>query len=129
MLQALDEVPHFVVRDVDGTVVMYGSIWQRSHLVLVCLGHKIPADERDREGVQTYVRGIRALAADDLACVVTHDAVPGLPSQGVVVADRWGEIVHVAPAAGVRSLPSAEDLAEWVAYIRIQCPECEGEAR
>ena len=125
MLQAHDQVPHFVVSDIDGRTVEYAAIWQHAHVLLVSLGD---ADTPD-ETLDEYVREIRKLAADDLACVLTRDAVPGLPSPGALVADRWGEIVHVAPAAEVRSLPSAEHLADWIAYLRIQCPECEGEAR
>lgn len=125
MLQPHDPVPHFVVADLDDRTVTYAAIWQHAHLLLVSLGNAVTPDDR----LLGYVREIRALAADDLACVITRDSVPGLPSPGAIVADRWGEIVHVAPAADVWSLPSAENLAEWVAYLRIQCPECEGEAR
>jgi hypothetical protein len=125
MLQAHDQIPHFVVSDIDGRTVAYAAIWQHAHLLLVSLGNAAMPDE----SLVRYVSAIGALAADDLAVVVTRAAVPGLPSPGAIVADRWGEIVHVASAADVWSLPSAVDLAEWVAYIRIQCPECEGEAR
>jgi hypothetical protein len=125
MLQPRDQIPHFVVTDIDGRTVAYAAISQHAHLLLVSLGNAAAPDDR----LLGYVDEIRALAAGDLACVVTRDAVPGLPSPGAIVADRWGEIVHVASAADVWSLPSAVDLAEWVAYIRIQCPECEGEAR
>ncbi|HEX2311892.1 MAG TPA: hypothetical protein VHH91_14365 [Vicinamibacterales bacterium] len=124
MLQPHDQVPHFVVTDVGGRTVTYAAIWQHAHLVLVSLGNAEAPDER----LHLYVDKIRAWAADDLACVVTRDAVPGLPSPGAIVADRWGEIVHVTRVEP-RSLPSAENLGEWVAYLRIQCPECEGEAR
>jgi hypothetical protein len=129
MLQPNDQLPHFAVTDSDGSTFTYGAVWQHSHLLLVCLGREAAADDRERERLHAYVREIRALAADDVACVITRDAVPGLPAPGAIVADRWGEIVHVAPASDMRSLPSAADLAEWVAFIRIQCPECEGEAR
>ena len=125
MLQPHDQVPHFVVTDLDGRTVAYDTIWQHAHLLLVSLGNAATPDE----SLLRDVSAIGALAADDLVVVVTRDAVPGLPSTGAIVADRWGEIVHVAPAAEVWNLPSAEDLAEWIAYIRIQCPECEGEAR
>ena len=129
MLQAHDEVPHFVVTDVDGTAVTYSSIWQHGHLVLVCLGGARSADGRNHRGMHAYAWGIRALAAADVACVITRDAVPGLPAPAALVADRWGKIVHVAPATDLQSLPSPDALAEWIEYLRSQCPECEGEAR
>jgi hypothetical protein len=125
MLQPHDQVPHFVVTDLDGGTVTYAAIWQHAHLIIVSLGNAEAPDER----LHLYVDKIRAWAADDLACVITRDAVPGLPSPGAIVADRWGEIVHVTPAGESPGLPSAESLAEWVAYLRMQCPECEGEAR
>ena len=125
MLQPHDQIPHFVVTDLDGGTVTYAAIWQRAHLLLVSLGSAATPDD----SLLGYVGAIGALAADDLACVITRDAVPGLPAPGAIVADRWGEIVHVTPAGESPGLPSAESLAEWVAYLRIQCPECEGEAR
>jgi hypothetical protein len=129
MLQPHDHVPHFTVMDIDGTAVTYRSIWQHSNLVLVCLGEHLRTDERAREGTQAYIASIRSLAAADVACVITREAVQSVPSPGVMVADRWGEIAYVAAASDVHSLPSADALADWVAYLRSQCPECEGEAR
>ena len=71
---------------------------------------------------------ISELTGDDNAFVITRDRVSGLPSPGVVVADRWGEIQYVADAAGVDDLPSPQELIEWLQYVQSQCPECQGEA-
>jgi hypothetical protein len=60
---------------------------------------------------------------------VTADRVPGIQSPAVVVADRWGEIVHVATTSRVDDLTSPEELLEWVDYLHRRCPECEGEAK
>jgi hypothetical protein len=65
----------------------------------------------------------------DTACVITRDHVPEIPSPGVVVADRWGEIVHIAAGADVDGLPLPRELLEWTGYVQHQCPECEGEAK
>jgi hypothetical protein len=111
MLQAHDEVPHFVVTDVDGTAVTYGSIWQQSHLVLVSLGHKLPAEDRDREGVYAYVRDIRALAADDLAVVVTREASRGFPPPA-----------HSSPIGGARSSASRRQLTSRACHQRTTWP-------
>jgi hypothetical protein len=70
-----------------------------------------------------------AFTDQNSACVVTRDRVPGIPSPSVVVADRWGEIVHVATASDVAGLPPAQELVDWVSYLQTRCPECEGEAR
>jgi hypothetical protein len=129
MLQPHDNVPHFAVTDIDGGAVTYGSIWQHSHLVLVCLGHALAADEGERERLKAYARSIRQLAGADVACVITRDEIPSVPCPGAIVADRWGEIAYVAPADDVHRLPSPDALAEWIEYLRSQCPECEGEAR
>jgi hypothetical protein len=46
----------------------------------------------------------------------------------VVIADQWGEI-HAAEGAGSEHrFPGPAELVEWVRYLAVQCPECEGEA-
>lgn len=62
-------------------------------------------------------------------CVVTAEHIPGLPAPGLLVADRWGEIVHVVTPNAVTELPSAARLLHWLEAIEYRCPECEGEAR
>jgi hypothetical protein len=69
------------------------------------------------------------LAAYETECVVTSETVPGMPSPGVLVADRWGEIHFIAGAVRVEGLPPASEIVEWVRYVAYQCPECQGEAR
>jgi hypothetical protein len=112
-------VPHFTVTGLDGRSIAYASIWQRRNLVLVVL----PA-----AGCDDYAAAIDAsiseLTAHETACVVTRDAVSGVPQPGVAIADRWGELFHVA--AG---LPAVAELVEWLRYAQMQCPECRGEAR
>ncbi|HEX6749456.1 MAG TPA: redoxin family protein [Longimicrobium sp.] len=46
----------------------------------------------------------------------------------VVIADQWGEVAHVAEAGEGHDLPDAREIVEWVKYLAIQCPECQGEA-
>lgn len=125
MLQRGDIVPHFEVRTVHGEVFSYSAVWQRRNLVLVILSATAAADG--------YVRDLRARDAEfgdrDSVCVVTHDGVSGLPTPGALVADRWGEIVHVAAATGTADLPTPQELLDWVEYVGNRCPECEGEAR
>ncbi|MNC86498.1 hypothetical protein D3C83_21660 [compost metagenome] len=125
LLQPGDPVPHFVVSTIEGGTLRYADLWQRRNLVLV----KLPAGGPHGD----YVSGLTAVAAEfrahDTACVMTTDRIPGLPSAGVVVADRWGEIVHVATAPRAAGLPAARELLEWVEFLEHRCPECEGEAR
>ena len=127
MLQRGDSVPHFDVKTIGGELSSYSTIWQRRHLVLVA----IPATESEALG--TYISELVArrseFTAKDAECVVTADRVPGIQSPAVVIADRWGEIVHVATTSQVDDLTSPEELLEWVDYLDRRCPECEGEAK
>jgi len=67
--------------------------------------------------------------ARDAECVVTGDRIPGIGVPAVVVADRWGEIIHLASASRVEQLTPPEDLLDWVDYVVKRCPECEGESK
>lgn len=122
MLQQGESLPHFVVTTAAGGTFSYASIWQRQHLVLVALpGDAVP---------DGYVRALEDRRAEfesaDAVCVITPDHVAGLEQGGAVVADRWGEIIHVADAV---PLPDPADLVEWAGYVQRRCPECEGESR
>lgn len=125
-LRAGQQVPHFRVRDLDHTHVAYSEIWQRKNLVLVLL----PRDG-SIEG-DGYVAGLRShmaeLTAHDTVCVMSRDDVAGAPRPGVVIADRWGEIYFVA-GGGVEELPSTAAIVDWLRYVQVQCPECQGEAK
>ncbi|MGH9456388.1 MAG: hypothetical protein ACRD2J_01960 [Thermoanaerobaculia bacterium] len=46
----------------------------------------------------------------------------------VVVADEWGEIHSRSPAGEAHDFPAPEALLEWLEYLAVRCPECEGEA-
>jgi hypothetical protein len=123
-LQRGDQVPHFDVNTLAGDVFSYSTIWQRKNLVLVSLDADIEDD---------YPSTLTARARDfeerHAACVLTRDRVPGLPAPGAVVADRWGEIVHVFAAASGGELPPASELLDWLEHVEQRCPECEGEAK
>jgi peroxiredoxin len=127
MLQPGDSIPHFEVKTLGGELFSYSTVWQRRNLVLLA----IPAAESEAPGA--YLSRLVALrpelTAKDAECVVTRDRVPGIQSPAVVVADKWGEIVHVATASQVDHLTSPQELLDWVEYLDRRCPECEGEAR
>lgn len=128
MVERGDVLADFEVTTLDGQGFGYSTIWQRKNLVLVAL----PA-EMSGPSVEDYVAQLRArspeLTGEDTACVITRDSVPGLASPAVVVADRWGEIVYCSMGSEISDLPPAEELVNWLEYLRTQCPECEGEAR
>ena len=127
MIQQGDSVPHFEARTVGGELFSYSTIWQRMNLVLVAL----PLGES--EALLSYVSRVTARQAEFAAmsaeCVLTRDQISGVPSPGVVVADRWGEVVHVAWSPRVDGLTPPEELLDWVDYLNRRCPECEGEAK
>ena len=126
MLQPHDLVPHFEVTDLQGERFRYSSIWQRKNLVLVML----PDPESSSPGYADHLMArVPGSNEDDTAWIVTRDSVAGLPHPGVVVADRWGEIIHVARPSEVEDLPTPDEIAEWVRYLQHRCPECEGEAK
>ena len=127
MLAQGDIIPHFQVTDSQGAVVAYSSIWQRRNLVLVTLS--ATASQQSDDYVSQLADYMPEFRKHDAACVVTRDLVPGSPSPGVVIADRWGEIVHVSGAADIADLPGPRELLEWMEYLQNQCPECQGEAR
>jgi hypothetical protein len=126
MLRPGDLLPHFTVTDLDGKRVDYSSIWQRKNLVLVTLPDTDPSTPSYAE--QLTARG-RDSQGDHTEWVVTCDRISGIPRPGAVVADRWGELIHVAPARDVAHLPALNELVEWVDHVQRRCPECEGEAR
>ena len=117
-------LPHFVVRATDGCIVNYGEIWQQRNLAVIVL----PDTER-AAWVDAYGAARREFAAAETELVITSDRIPGGPSCGVIVADRWGEVVHIEAYADPAALPAPGDLLEWVQFARMRCPECEGETR
>jgi hypothetical protein len=126
MLQRGDSVPHFEVRTVDGEVFHYSTIWQRKNLLLIRLRHA-------SNDSGAYVSDLHARAAEFLAletaCVITRDEVPGLQPPGVLIADRWGEIIQITTASESAQSPTPQELLGWLEYVQHRCPECEGEAR
>jgi peroxiredoxin len=127
MLQTGDLLPHFTVTTYSGETFDYSNIWQRTNLVLVLLPHG--ASAATTRFLDQFTSRMSELTGDDSTCVITRDSVSGVPSPGIVVADRWGEIVYVADGQTVDDLPGPDDVIEWLRYVQHQCPECEGESR
>lgn len=126
MLQPHDLVPHFEVTDLRGERVQYSSIWQRKNLVLVTL----PDPDSSARGYGDWLMArVSGPTDDDTEWIVTRDRIAGLSAPGVVVADRWGEVVYVAYPSQVQDLPPPAEIAEWLRYLQYRCPECEGEAK
>ena len=69
----------------------------------------------------------KALAAHDAVVVVTTNPIDGMPLPGCAVADRWGQMQWVTAAQRIAELPSPREIAAWLRFVEIQCPECDGE--
>jgi hypothetical protein len=119
-----DMFPHIQVNTLNGQTFRYATIWQSKQLVLVVVG----TSQADSD----YASALTARASEfnnrETECVVTHDDVIGLRTPSVVIADRWGEVIHIAEPSASGELPSVDELIEWVDYVRQRCPECEGES-
>jgi hypothetical protein len=127
MLHRGDLVPHFNVTTLQGRTVGYTAIWQRRNLVLITL----PASESEsyRTYVSQFAAEMPAFSVHETECVITRDSVAEIGCPAVVIADRWGEIVHVTTGLDVADLPRLSEVLEWVAYLQSQCPECQGETK
>lgn len=124
-LVAGDLLHHFKVRTTEGETFAYSSIWQARNLVLAAL----PDVDAGRAYADALHSHATAFEARNAVLVTTTESVNALPAPGVVVADRWGEAVHVVTASAVDALPTIESLVEWLDYLEQRCPECEGESR
>jgi hypothetical protein len=125
MLNKGDHVPRFECVTIDDIRVNYADLWQKKNLALLCL-----SDDSSPEA-QTYIQQLRealpALAVHDAVVVVTTTPIDGMPLPGCAVADRWGQMQWVISAERVVDLPSPREIAAWLQFVEIQCPECEGE--
>lgn len=122
-----DFVPHFSVTTIDGGTFEYSSIWQRRNLLMVV------APDEHTTGSAGIVNAIDELTRggelSETVVVITRSPIAGLSSPAVLIADRWGEIIHVAPLRESDAMPTAADLREWLEYVARRCPECEGEVK
>jgi hypothetical protein len=127
VLRVRDLMPMFTVTNgIDRSLVDYHKLWQRKNLLLISLRQDDPTA---RAYVESLIAKESDLRAYDTAFIVTTDAVPGIPSPGIVVADRWGEIYYVQEASSAADLADPVSLIEWLRYVQSECPECQGETR
>lgn len=63
---------------------------------------------------------------DALEVLVDPEKVLASGGAAVVITDQWGEVYFAAEAGEGHELPDREEIVEWVRFLAIQCPECEG---
>ncbi len=52
----------------------------------------------------------------------------GVAAPAVLVADQWGELFVVEHAGAAHTLLAPDEIIDWLRYLAVQCPECQGEA-
>jgi len=52
----------------------------------------------------------------------------GVRAPAAVIADQWGEVHEAREAGEEHRFPTEAEIEEWLRFLAIQCPECEGEA-
>ena len=125
MLNKGDHVPRFEITTIDDIRVNYADLWQKKNLALVCLseddsaGRAVlhPAAARSAEGACGARRGGRR---DD-------DADRGHAAAWLRRGRSLGRDAVDYVGDRVADLPSAREIAAWLRFVEIQCPECEGE--
>lgn len=66
------------------------------------------------------------LAQLDLTVIEDPDHLLSRDRLEVIVVDEWGEVHFATNGEGVHSPLPPEEVVEWVKFVAIQCPECEG---
>jgi peroxiredoxin len=46
----------------------------------------------------------------------------------VVIADQWGAVHERSPAGDGHHFPAPAEIVDWLRFLAVRCPECEGEA-
>jgi hypothetical protein len=118
-----DLISPFDGEAIDGHRLPYEEVWQRRNVVLFVLSPSARAE------ASAYLSDVDArlsqLRPNDTSLVISHQTIAGMPRDGLVITDRWGEIVHVRELTSrPQEWPSVDDIVEWVEFVRMKCPEC-----
>jgi hypothetical protein len=117
-----DLLTPFESATVNGAVVPHGHLWQHRNVVLFVLPDKL--DVARTSYLEKLDRRLHELKPPDTSLVIAH-RIDGVPPNTIVITDRWGEVVHIAPLeSDVSVWPAIDDIIEWVSFIRMKCPEC-----
>jgi peroxiredoxin len=83
-------------------------------------------DRPEPEGILGAIGDVPFALAIDTEQRLAHALSVQIPA--LVIADQWGEIHHVEEAGPDHRFSATEEVVDWVRYLAIQCPECQGEA-
>lgn len=86
----------------------------------------VPAVASDAAQVHADHATPFAVAADPEGACARRCRVDG---GSVLIADQWGEVFFThAGSPDAHDFPSPAEVVEWLRFMAIQCPECQGEA-
>ncbi|MFA5514973.1 MAG: redoxin domain-containing protein [Desulfuromonadales bacterium] len=133
-------LPVFQLPEASGRVRDLGDFRGRRNLVLF-FAHAagcVPCERKLRE-LESALAGLREEEAEVLAImpgppeearapalslpILIDSAALFSPDAALLVCDRFGEIFAIYRAGEDHHLPSAEEIAEDLAFIGVQCPE------
>lgn len=85
----------------------------------------VPASPEDAARIVDDAPPPFAILADPDRALAARLAIS---TPALVIADQYGEIHHAASAGDAHELPDPAEVIDWLRYLAIQCPECQGEA-
>lgn len=84
----------------------------------------VPVDAGDDSAA---LERCRAAAGEAVRVVADPDGeIASGAAVRIVIADEWGEVYFSVTSADDHALITPREVVDWVRFIVIQCPECEG---
>ena len=83
------------------------------------LGVVVPGDGGSAHELAETIGGVVPILLDPEGKLALGKAM-------VIVTDEWGEVYFVMDAGAGHNLPGPVQIGDWIRFLAIQCPECEG---
>lgn len=118
-----DRLPNVEAHTLDGRAVHTGEFGQRQAVALIVIGPREAAVSPWRNWLDDLGALRPEFASLETVVAVSHDLVEGCEFPTALVADRWGEIMHLRRlvVAGDRVEPSPADIVEWARNVHYRC--------
>lgn len=124
-MQTGDRLPAIEVPAADGGSV---ALRQPGRFATVVVAVHERCDDCAAYRAQLAARADDVRAWDGRIVAVTADAAPGIATPAVLIADQWGELAAVENAGEEHDFIAVQEVLDWLRYLAMKCPECEGEA-
>ncbi len=138
LIEPGDLLPDLEGRTLDGSPVRYRDLWQKKAAVVVTFGslaHRGTAaylEELSRHSSDFRLYDATLILRDARVTLGPSDGASAspadLPIPSVIIADRWGEVRYVGRLAD-HHLPAVDEVIEWLRFVQMECPECQGETK